>query len=102
MTGITRRHACGLLGCGMVLPLSAFCSSDSPDPDRSLPTASGDGATPLHFLSLRDVARLIEARELSPVELTRAMLDRIEAVDGRLKSYATVMAEQAMTAARTA
>lgn len=102
MTRFTRRQACGLLGCGMVLPLSAFCGSDAPDPDRSLPIAPGDGAPPLHFLSLRDVARLIEARELSPVELTRAMLDRIEAVDPRLKSYATVMAEQAMTAARTA
>ena len=86
----------------MALPLSASCGSESPGPDRGVPTDSGGGGTPLHFLSLRDVARLIEMGELSPVELTRAMLDRIDAVDGRLKSYATVMAEQAMTAARTA
>jgi amidase len=102
MTEFTRRQACGLLGCGLALPLTGSCGSDSRSPDRSLPTATGDGATPLHFLSLRDVARLVESRELSPVELTRALLDRIEATDGGLKSYATVMSEQAMVAARTA
>ena len=53
-------------------------------------------------MTLRDVARLIEARELSPVELTETLLDRIAEVDGRLKSYATVMRVQAMAAARAA
>ena len=53
-------------------------------------------------MSLRHVARLIEARELSPVELTETMLDRIAEVDGRLKRYATVMRVQAMAAARAA
>lgn len=57
---------------------------------------------PIHYMSLRDVARLIEARELSPVALTETMLDRIAAVDGRLKSYATVMADDALAAARAA
>jgi amidase len=36
------------------------------------------------------------------VELTRVSLDRIGALDGILKSYATVMADQAMAAARLA
>jgi hypothetical protein len=62
MTEFTRRQACGLLGCGLGLPLSASCGSDSRHPDRSLPTTTDEGATPLHFLSLRDVARLIESR----------------------------------------
>ena len=39
---------------------------------------------------------------LSPVELTEAQLARIEAADGRLKSYATVMAESALAEARQA
>ncbi len=56
----------------------------------------------VHYMSLRDVARLIETRELSPVSLTETMLDRIAAVDGRLKSYATVMADEALAAARAA
>lgn len=58
--------------------------------------------TPIHFASLLDVAGLIESRQLSPVEVTRCMLDRIAAVDGRLKSYATIMAEHALVAARKA
>jgi amidase len=47
-----------------------------------------------------DVARLIQSGEISPVELTQLMLDRIEAVDGRLHSYATLMAEHALETAR--
>jgi len=42
------------------------------------------------------------AHELSPVGLTRQMLERIAAVDPRLKSYATVMRDQAMADATAA
>jgi amidase len=56
----------------------------------------------LHYASLQEVARLIKARELSPVELTQHMLDRIEAVDKSLHSYATVMPERALWAAQRA
>ena len=58
--------------------------------------------TPLHYQTITEVAAQIESRRLSPVELTQAILDRIEALDGGLKSYATVMSDQAMAAARTA
>ncbi len=57
---------------------------------------------PLHYQTITDVSERIRAREISPVELTRAILDRIAALDGDLKSYATVMAEPAMAAARVA
>ena len=57
---------------------------------------------PLHYANLTDVARLIELGEISPVELTEMMLGRIAAVDGHLKSYATVTAERALDAARKA
>ncbi|WP_064504317.1 amidase [Methylobacterium platani] len=56
----------------------------------------------LHHLSVAEAGRLIGARKLSPVELVAAMLDRIEAVDGRLNSYVLVLAERAMRAARAA
>jgi amidase len=56
----------------------------------------------VHFADLLDTAGLIESGELSPVDLTRCMLDRIDALDGRLKSYATVMAGGALEAARKA
>ncbi len=58
--------------------------------------------TPLHFQTIREVAALLESKQLSPVELTRAMLERIDALDQTLMSYATLMAESAMAQAQTA
>lgn len=55
-----------------------------------------------HYASLSRVARLLEAREVSPVEVTRELLDRIAALDGDLHSYVTVMEDQAMASARSA
>ena len=59
-------------------------------------------ASPLHFLTIIEVASLIRNKQVSPVEVTEAMLGRIDALDGRLHSYATVMADQAMDSARKA
>ena len=56
----------------------------------------------LHHLSIHQAAELIRSRQLSPVELTQAFLDRIEAIDDRLKSYITLLPEAAMEAARAA
>ncbi len=55
---------------------------------------------PLHYQTITEVAGRLASREISSVELTQAMLDRITALDGELKSYATVMAQQALAAAR--
>ncbi len=57
---------------------------------------------PLHYQTITEVAGRLASREISPVELTQAMLDRIAALDCELKSYVTVMAEQALAAARVA
>jgi len=51
--------------------------------------------TALHFLNVAEASRLIAARALSPVELVEAFLGRIEAVDGQIHSYITVLAERA-------
>ena len=56
----------------------------------------------LHYARITDIAGLLERRELSPVELTRHMLERISVLDSQLNSYQTVMAEQAMDAAEKA
>ena len=56
----------------------------------------------LHYARITDIAGLLEHRELSPVELTTHMLERISALDSQLNSYQTVMAEQAMAAAKKA
>src|SRR5207237_7465590 len=45
---------------------------------------------------------LIKSQQLSPVAVTQALLERITQLDGRYKSYATVMADQALAAARVA
>ncbi len=56
----------------------------------------------LCYLTIAEAGRLIQNRELSPVELTRALLERIEAVDGKLKAYVTLLPESALKEARTA
>jgi amidase len=59
-------------------------------------------ATDLHYLELMELAARIRSREVSPVKVTRAQLDRIAALDGGLGSYALVMADVAMAQAETA
>ncbi len=56
----------------------------------------------MHYETLIEVARRIESREVSAVEVTRAILDRIDSVDTTLKSYATVTADRALAAAEEA
>ena len=52
--------------------------------------------------TLTEAAALIKSKAVSPVELTQAMLDRIEAIDGTLHSYITVTADFALEQARAA
>ena len=54
----------------------------------------------LHYLSLDEVARRLKARKVSSVEATTAILDRIDKLDPRLKSYATVTRDRALADAR--
>ena len=54
------------------------------------------------FLTASQLSKLIEAKEVSPVEATEAYLDRIQEVDSKLNSYITVTGEQALEAARLA
>jgi len=56
----------------------------------------------LCWTPMTELARMIAARKVSPVEVVQAHLDRIAALDGKLKSYITVMGESALAAARTA
>ena len=58
--------------------------------------------TPLHYKTITELADLIKSKQISPVEVTTAMLDRIGELDGTLKSYATLMADSAMASARKA
>ncbi len=54
------------------------------------------------YATIEHLAPRIQSGELSPVELTEAQLARIESLEGRLKSYATVMAASALEEAERA
>ena len=56
----------------------------------------------LHTLTLARAHELLMAKEISSVELTRAVLDRIAAVDSRVQAFITVTEAHALTAARAA
>ena len=58
--------------------------------------------TPLYFHTIAELATLIQSQQVSPVEVTRVLLERITRLDGRYKSYATVMADSALETARAA
>jgi aspartyl-tRNA(Asn)/glutamyl-tRNA(Gln) amidotransferase subunit A len=57
---------------------------------------------PLYYLTIEQARKLIRDKALSPFELTRAILDRIRALDGRLHAYLKLMAESALAEARAA
>jgi aspartyl-tRNA(Asn)/glutamyl-tRNA(Gln) amidotransferase subunit A len=50
----------------------------------------------LFWLTIHKAQQLIRKRELSPVELTRALLNRIEAVDDKLHAYVDIMSASAL------
>ena len=57
---------------------------------------------PLYHLTICEAEKLIRTGALSPVELTQAILKRIEAIDGKLHAYLNLMAESALAEARRA
>ena len=67
-----------------------------------MPNDAAPRTTDLHFLTIAEAASLIERRQLSPVALTRAFLDRIAAIDPQLNAYLLVTADQALDQARIA
>ena len=56
----------------------------------------------LLFRSLSDIAEQIRRQEVSPVEVTRAVLDRLEYLNPRLNAVLTNLCEQALEAAKLA
>ena len=83
---VTRRDVMAAAAAGAVLAAT-----------RGAAQARDDDLTKL---SIEEASRRIAARDLSPVELTRAYLERIERVDDDVNSYITVLAEQALAQAR--
>jgi aspartyl-tRNA(Asn)/glutamyl-tRNA(Gln) amidotransferase subunit A len=54
----------------------------------------------LPSLSLEEASRLVQKKSVSPVELTRSCLERIERLNPKLNAFITVTAERALAQAR--
>ncbi len=59
-------------------------------------------ATEICYLSAGQLSRLIQKKELSPVEVVEAHLARIDALEPTLNSFITLLPDQALAAARQA
>jgi aspartyl-tRNA(Asn)/glutamyl-tRNA(Gln) amidotransferase subunit A len=58
--------------------------------------------TDLAFASIEEIARLFRKRKLSPVELTKLILARIDQLNPKLNAYITVTSELALAQAKKA
>ena len=85
---------------GAFLAPLAEPSGSGPVPQRA--STSGSGGLDLPALTLAEAAERIRRKQLSPVELTQAILDRIEQLNPRIGAFITVTGEQARGAARAA
>ncbi len=56
--------------------------------------------TPIHYLSATDLVSAYAEKKLSPVEVTRHVLDRIECVDRKLNAFCLVDSDAALRDAR--
>ncbi len=54
------------------------------------------------YLTIREAGEMLQRQELSPVELTRAFLERIDSLDDRLHCYITLLRDEALSEARSA
>ncbi len=67
-----------------------------------MPDAMTSPSTDLAFMTIAEVARRIEKKELSPVELTTALIRRAEALDPQLDAFLLPTPERALDQARAA
>ncbi len=84
--------------------LAAVTNIDEKDgvgQEVSAPAVPRDVPAGLHYRSATEVARSITSGELTSVEATRTILDRISAIDVVLGSYAIVTTERALADAAT-
>ncbi|MDB5526631.1 MAG: amidase [Rhizobium sp.] len=58
--------------------------------------------TEIAFTPAAELSAAMRSKEISPVEVTKSVLDRIDRYDGQVNAFATLMAESAMETAREA
>ena len=88
---------------GAILPLTQVAGLAGGAQDNHPPTRTTDAERRgLTSLNLREAAELIRTKKVSPVELTKACLTKIEALNPALNCFITVTAESALVQARAA
>ena len=93
VSSISRRNVIGLLGLGGLGILMPFSCINKQSKSDSL------ADEPLYYWTIVEISNMIKSKEISSVELTRLILNRIETIDAKLNSYITVMRESALTRA---
>jgi aspartyl-tRNA(Asn)/glutamyl-tRNA(Gln) amidotransferase subunit A len=67
-----------------------------------MPSPANSSASELPLLDLAAASRAVQKKEVSPVELTRASLERIERLNPKLNAFITVTGDMALEDARRA
>ena len=60
---------------------------------------SGTIKDQIHYLSIDQIKQLYETKEVTPLEVTEHMFERIDLLDSEFQSYATLMKESALNTA---
>jgi aspartyl-tRNA(Asn)/glutamyl-tRNA(Gln) amidotransferase subunit A len=95
---VTRRGFLAGPLAAAVIARRAHAGPDTSQRGGQRPPATTD----LPYLSITEAAPLLRSRRLSPVELTRAVLERIDRIEPRVHAFITVTREEALQAARLA
>jgi len=90
-----------LAGTGSALALRTPLAVASPGKARAAPPLTEQGSD-LSKLTIGEAADLVRKKKVSPVELTRACLARIEQLNPALNAFITITAESALAQAHEA
>lgn len=90
---VSRREAMSLLGLG-VLAIQFPFGCGNKESAHAI-----DSELPLWFLTITEISERIRKKEITSVQLTTLMLDRITTIDAKLNSYITVLKESALSTA---
>jgi aspartyl-tRNA(Asn)/glutamyl-tRNA(Gln) amidotransferase subunit A len=69
---------------------------------QAAPTSPGAASDELAYAGIRELAGRFRKRELSPLELTNTLLERIEGLDPTLHTFVTLTADRALADAKAA
>src|SRR5881296_3253116 len=76
--------------------------SSPPSPSTLSAREATMASEELFYATIRDIGARLRRRAISPVELTRAHLERIEQLDPKLHAFVTVTADRALADAKAA